>query len=52
MEKKELLQIVGGFKLTSSFLNAIYRTANAVVEIGRTIGSTLRRIKEGRMCPL
>jgi len=52
LEKEELLNIVGGINITASFINAIYRGINSVLDVGRSLGSTIRRIVGGRMCPL
>ena len=53
MEKQELLQIVGGgFSLTGAVLNSIYKVGNMIFEAGRSLGSALRRIVGGSMCPI
>lgn len=52
MEKKELLQIVGGVSITGTLLNSLYKVGNALFEIGRSLGSAIRRIVGGSMCPI
>lgn len=52
LDKKELLNIVGGISITSSLINSIYRGINSILELGRSLGSALRRIKGGNMCPI
>lgn len=52
LEKEELLKVVGGVNITGAFINSIYRGINSVLELGRSFGSALRRIKGGKMCPI
>ncbi len=51
MEKEELLQIVGG-GITASLINSIYRGINSILDLGRSLGSAIRRIGGGKMCPI
>lgn len=46
----ELYEINGGINLSSSMLNAIATTARIVLEIGRSIGSALRRSTSKNVC--
>ena len=50
LNKQELLNVRGGFKLTSSFLNSIVRAANLILELGRSAGSAIRRVQTGKIC--
>lgn len=53
MEKQELLQIVGGgFSITGAVLSSLYKVGSLVFEAGRSLGSALRRIAGGSMCPI
>jgi len=53
MTKQELLQITGGsIKWSNSLLGYIYKTANTIMEIGRSLGSAIRRSIGGALCPL
>lgn len=49
---EELLAICGGISLSSSFLNAVSNTAKIILEIGRSVGSAIRRSISGKTCPL
>ena len=51
LEKKELLNIIGG-GLTGTIINAIIKGATTVVDFGRNIGSAIRRITFGKLCPI
>jgi hypothetical protein len=46
----ELYEINGGINFSSSMLNAIATTARIVLEIGRSIGSALRRTTNKNIC--
>ena len=50
MEKNELLQIVGGVNITGTLLSSIYKVGNLIFEIGRSLGSAIRRVSSGSMC--
>ncbi len=53
MEKNELLQIVGGgFSLTGTLLNSLYKAGSLIIDAGRSLGSAIRRIVGGSMCPI
>lgn len=47
MTKQELLQINGG---SASLITAIVRGINAVLDLGRSLGTALRRILTGSLC--
>ena len=47
---QELYDIKGGFNLTSSVLNAIVSGARIVLELGRSLGSSLRRSMTKNIC--
>lgn len=52
MKKEELLQIVGGINITGTWLTSIYKVGNMVFEVGRSLGSAIRRAIGGKMCPI
>ncbi len=45
----ELKKIYGG-SLTAAFLGAIARGINSISDLGRSLGSSIRRIQTGRFC--
>jgi len=52
LTNEELFQIKGGSNLlTATFLNAAARCLNVFLDIGRAIGSSIRRIYSGNICP-
>ncbi len=52
MNKNDLLNIVGGVSITGTLLNALYKGINAIMDVGRSLGSALRRLSDGKMCPV
>lgn len=53
-DKKELMQISGGAKLdvSGALLNAFKGCANTILDVGRSLGSALRRLAFGSLCKL
>ena len=49
MKEQELKQIVGG---NASYINALVRGVNSILDIGRSLGSAIRRLVNGSLCPL
>lgn len=50
MNKEELLLIYGGAVISGAILNAVVRVVNAALEVGRTLGSAIRRGISGKIC--
>lgn len=53
MKDKELMLIIGGASVASisgTVLNAVVRAVNAALEVGRSLGTAIRRIKTGQIC--
>lgn len=54
LEKEELLQVVGGFNWNGTLISSIVRGINSILEVGRNLGSAIRRVMGGAggMCPI
>ena len=52
MIDSELKCIKGGTKISGTIINAAVRLFNLALDLGRTIGSSIRRSEENRVCPL
>lgn len=53
LSNKELLNIDGGASwLSASFLNAASRALSTLIELGRSVGTAIRRTINGSICPL
>ena len=51
LEKQELLTIQGG-SITGSLITAILKGVGTVFDLGRSLGSAIRRIKYKNVCPI
>ena len=52
LTKKELKMIRAGAGITASLLNSIIKGFNSFMDIGRYLGSSIRRLVGGTACPL
>jgi len=52
ISKEELYGIIGGASITGTMLNAIAKGVNTIYNIGRALGSSLRRAISGKYCSL
>lgn len=50
LENRELLNINGGWTLNASLLNAASRALTLIVNMGRSLGSAIRRTMSGSLC--
>lgn len=51
LTKEELMSIVGG-SLSASMISAVIRGINSFLDLGRSIGTAIRRIQNGKICSL
>ena len=49
LENKELYELQGG-AMSAALLNAIARAANTILELGRAVGSAIRRMYSRNYC--
>lgn len=49
LNEVELYQVQGG-AITSTFLNSVARLITTVLDLGRTVGSSIRRIYSKNYC--
>ncbi len=52
LQANELLDVKGGAGLNATFLAALVRGVNSFLDVGRSLGSAIRRTIEGNVCPL
>lgn len=52
MRREELVLIVGGSSISGTVLNAVIRAVNAALEVGRSLGTAIRRIRTKQACPI
>ncbi len=54
VKNEEMKNIKGGGTITfnATFLNAIYKISSLVFDIGKELGSSIRRISTDSVCPV
>jgi len=52
LNKQELVIITGGFSLTGTIINAFVTAGKFIYEAGKSLGSSLRRISEKKLCTI
>ena len=52
LSNTELLSITGGAWYSAAFFNAISRAATTLMDIGKSLGTSIRRLIDGSICPL
>lgn len=52
IEEEKLSKIEGGMSFSNSILNAVTGLFKLLIDAGRSLGSSVRRINEDKMCPL
>ena len=50
--KNDLDKVIGGSDITSSMVNAFVNIIKLLIDSGKGVGSSIRRVAEGEMCPL
>ncbi len=50
LKKEEMLYISGGASISASFLNALSRAVTTLVDLGRSLGTSIRRTISGKVC--
>ena len=51
LNKEELLDINGG-GISGTLISSLTRGINTLLDMGRSLGSAIRRIGSGNVCPL
>ena len=49
LERHELINVSGG-GLTATYINATSRAINTILDLGRTVGSSIRRVVSRKWC--
>lgn len=52
LTKKQLLSINGGMKISGTLINSFAKGINAILSLGRSLGTAIRRIGSNSICPL
>ena len=51
LTKEEAVRIYGGVNLSGTIVNAFLKGADIILELGRSLGSAIRRIQDHNVCP-
>ncbi len=51
LNNEELLDISGGVNWSGTFINSIAKAINTIANLGRSVGTAIRRIGSGNLCP-
>lgn len=51
ISQDQLYQIYGG-AVSASFITALVRAVDGILDLGRSLGTAIRRIYNGRVCSL
>lgn len=51
LNKTELLAVTGG-AITATLINAISRGISTIMDLGRTVGTAIRRVVSGKVCSI
>lgn len=52
LKRNELIQIYGGAKISGTLITSIVRGIEAILDLGRSLGSSIRRIGSNNICSL
>ena len=53
LTNEQMLEIMGGASwLSAAFLNGFSRAITTIMDLGRTLGSSIRRGFNGKVCPV
>jgi len=52
LTKEELLKLYGGGNITGAFLSSLIKGINIILELGRSLGSAIRRGTGGKLCSI
>ena len=52
IKKSELFLIEGGLNVTATLINSLTGAARIILEVGRSLGSVLRRGSNGEVCKI
>lgn len=50
LTKQQLANINGGVNISGTLINAIIKGINSFLDLGRSIGTAIRRVQTGNIC--
>ena len=52
IDNRKLESIIGGSSISGTIINAVSGIVKIFFDVGKSVGSSFRRITERKMCPL
>lgn len=52
LKKEEMLNVFGGAGVSASMLNALSRAVTTLLDLGRSLGTAIRRSFSGKICSI
>lgn len=52
LNKNELLSVDGGVNITGTFITSLTKGVNALLDLGRSLGTAIRRIGSKSVCSI
>lgn len=52
LNKEDLLKIEGGLNISGTLINSLVRGINALLDVGRSLGTAIRRVTSNNICKL
>lgn len=52
VNKEELLKIDGGLNISGTLINSFTNIIKVLLDVGRSIGTSIRRINDDELCPI
>lgn len=52
LKKEELMMIYGGVSISGTLINAFVRGINVLLDLGRSLGTAIRRISNNSICQI
>lgn len=52
LNKDVMLEIEGGINISGSLISAFTKAINTILEVGRSLGTAIRRINSGQTCSI
>jgi hypothetical protein len=50
LSKEELIIIEGGLNITGTMLNSIIKGISTILDLGRSLGTAIRRLSTNKIC--
>lgn len=50
ISENEMLEIIGGISISAALFSALSKAANTILDAGRALGSSLRRLYSNDLC--